>query len=100
MATHASTLAWRTSRTEEPGGLPSMGSQSQARVRDYHLLRKSFVSSLEPWALPLLETLAAWMAALLDGPEDAPWAFLPRPRWALLAGRTFIHLANWCDAAT
>ena len=77
MATHASTLAWRISRTEEPGGLPSMGSQSRAQVSDYHLLRKSFVSSLEPWALPLLETLAAWMAALLDGPEDAPWTFLP-----------------------
>ena len=27
MATHSSILAWRTSWTEEPGGLPSMGSQ-------------------------------------------------------------------------
>ena len=27
MATHASVLAWRTPRTEEPGGLPSMGLQ-------------------------------------------------------------------------
>ena len=27
MATHSSILAWRTSRTEEPGGLLSMGSQ-------------------------------------------------------------------------
>jgi len=26
-ATHASILAWRTPRTEEPGGLPSVGSQ-------------------------------------------------------------------------
>ena len=25
MATHSSILAWRTSGTEEPGGLPSMG---------------------------------------------------------------------------
>ena len=30
MATHSSTLAWRTPWTEEPGGLQSMGSQ---RVR-------------------------------------------------------------------
>ena len=30
MATHSSILAWRTSWTEEPGGLQSMGSQ---RVR-------------------------------------------------------------------
>ena len=27
MATHSSVLAWRISGTEEPGGLPSMGSQ-------------------------------------------------------------------------
>ena len=27
MATHSSTLAWRISRAEEPGGLQSMGSQ-------------------------------------------------------------------------
>ena len=26
MATHSSVLAWRISRTGEPGGLPSMGS--------------------------------------------------------------------------
>ena len=26
MATHSSALAWRIPRTEEPGGLPSMGS--------------------------------------------------------------------------
>ena len=30
MATHSSVLAWRTPGTEEPGGLPSMGSH---RVR-------------------------------------------------------------------
>ena len=29
MATHLSILAWRISWTEEPGGLQSMGSQSQ-----------------------------------------------------------------------
>ena len=29
MATHCSTLAWKIPRTEEPGGLQSMASQSQ-----------------------------------------------------------------------
>ena len=29
MATHSSILVWRIPRTEEPGGLQSMGSQSQ-----------------------------------------------------------------------
>ena len=33
MATFSSTLAWRIPWTEEPGGLPSKGSQSQTRLR-------------------------------------------------------------------
>ena len=32
MTTHSSILVWRLPRTEEPGGLQSMGSQSQTRV--------------------------------------------------------------------
>ena len=31
MATHSSVLAWRIPGTGEPGGLPSMGSQSRTR---------------------------------------------------------------------
>ena len=31
MATHSSVLAWRIPRTEEPGGLQSMGSQRVGR---------------------------------------------------------------------
>ena len=33
MATHSSILAWRILQTEEPGGLQSMGSQSQTTER-------------------------------------------------------------------
>ena len=33
MTTHSSILAWKISWTEEPGGLQSMGSQSQARLK-------------------------------------------------------------------
>ena len=33
MATHSSILAWRIPGTEEPGGLLSMGSQSQTRLK-------------------------------------------------------------------
>ena len=33
MATHSSILAWRTPWTEEPGGLPSVGSQSQTGLK-------------------------------------------------------------------
>ena len=33
MATHSIVLAWRIPGTGEPGGLPSMGSQSQTRLK-------------------------------------------------------------------
>ena len=33
-ATHSSILAWRIPRTEEPGGLQSMGSQDQTQLSD------------------------------------------------------------------
>ena len=33
MATHSSVLAWRIPGTAEPGGLPYMGSHSQARLK-------------------------------------------------------------------
>ena len=33
MATHSSVLAWRIPGTEEPGGLQSMGSQSQTGLK-------------------------------------------------------------------
>ena len=33
MATRSSVLAWRVPGTGEPGGLPSMGSQSQTRLK-------------------------------------------------------------------
>ena len=32
MATHCSFLAWRVPWTEDPGGLQSLGSQSQTRL--------------------------------------------------------------------
>ena len=35
MAPHSSTLAWRIPWTEEPGGLQSMGSQSQTPLSDW-----------------------------------------------------------------
>ena len=33
-ATHSSILAWRIPWTKEPGGLQSLGSQSQTQLRD------------------------------------------------------------------
>ena len=34
MAPHSSVLAWRIPEAEEPGGLQSVGSQSQTRLSD------------------------------------------------------------------
>ena len=34
MTTHSSTLAWKSLWTEEPGGLQSMGLQSQIQLSD------------------------------------------------------------------
>ena len=54
MATHSSVLAWRIPGMEEPGGLPSMGSQSRTRLKrlssssskhaEHHLLLLKVVS--------------------------------------------------------
>ena len=34
MATHSSSLAWRIPGTEEPGGLPSMGSHKESDMTE------------------------------------------------------------------
>ena len=39
MATHSSILAWETPWTEEPGGVQSVGSQSQTRLGNYRTRR-------------------------------------------------------------
>ena len=60
MATHSSVLAWRIPGTGEPGSLPSMGLQSQARLSDFiftfhfHALEKEIAthSSVLAWKIP------------------------------------------------
>ena len=60
MATHASTLAWKISWTEEPGRLQSVGSLSQTRLSDFtftfhfHALEKEMAthSSVLAWRIP------------------------------------------------
>ena len=65
MASHSSTLAWKIPRTEEPGGLQSMGSLNPTRLSDFtfnfhfHPLEKEMARTLEnprDWG--------AWWAAL------------------------------------
>ena len=51
MATHSSVLAWRIPGMGEPGGLPSLGSQSQTRLKRFS---SSSSSSHYAYELPLL----------------------------------------------
>ena len=52
MATHSSVLAWRIPGTEEPGGLPSMGSQSWTWIKR--------LSSIQSQHLYPLSTSVKW----------------------------------------
>ena len=49
MATHSSVLAWRISGTEEPGGLPSMGSQSRTQLKQLSSSQSFDFSSSHVW---------------------------------------------------
>ena len=53
MATHSSILAWRILRTEEPGGLQSMGSQSQTQLSDFIFF--SFFLPITDQAAPITD---------------------------------------------
>ena len=100
MATHSSTLAWKISWTGEPGGLQSMGSQSQTRLRDFpftfhfHALEKEMAThssvlawrisgTEEPGGLPSMgshdwsDVTAAAAAAYLY-PHGVQWAWNPQ----------------------
>ena len=63
MATHSSTLAWKTPWMEEPGRLQSMGSLSWTRLSDFmftfhfHALEKAMAthSSVLAWKIPRTE---------------------------------------------
>ena len=60
MAPHSSTLAWKITWTEEPGGLQSMGSLNRARLSNFtftfhfHALEKEMAthSSVLAWRIP------------------------------------------------
>ena len=62
MATHSSVLAWRIPWIEEPGGLPSTGSQSWTRLSDCTYLEpvKPFTFLIQKVAEPFPEHLRPW----------------------------------------
>ena len=52
VATHSSTLAWRIPWTEGPGGLQSMGSQSQTRLKWLSTHAHTVLACHSPQKLP------------------------------------------------
>ena len=56
MAPHSTTLAWKIPWMEEPGGLHSMGLQSQTRLSGLHFhgLKKEMAthSNVHAWRIP------------------------------------------------
>ena len=70
MATYSSTLAWKIPWMEDPGGLQSMGSQSQTQLRDFTfflsvvLFREGNGSPLQCSCLENPMDIEAWWAAV------------------------------------
>ena len=70
MTTHSSVLAWRIPGTGEPGGLPSLGSQSQIRLKRLSSSSSSSINYVgfpggvvvkNPIHLPVQETQETWV---------------------------------------
>ena len=70
MATHHSTLAWKTPWMEEPGGLQSMGSQSRTQLNNFTFFlaivpfREGNVNPLQCSCLENPMDREAWWAAV------------------------------------
>ena len=79
MATHSSILAWKIPWTGEPGGLQSMGSQSQTRLSNY--ATKLFLHRWVPLFsfLPLLTSSCLGVQPLQNkkGLEEPTGLFMP-----------------------
>ena len=56
VATRSSTLAWKIPWAEEPGGLQSMGSNSQTRLSDFTFTFLTNVMTLHPWFWPSIRS--------------------------------------------
>ena len=83
MAIDSSTLAWKIPRTEEPGGLQSMGSQ---RVRhDWACMQYGLPSQTVNF--PREQTMSAWLALNPRAPCLV---------WPVISMESSIHLITGC----
>ena len=76
MRTHSSILAWRIPWTEKPGGIQSIGSQSQTRLRNlaYMHTRHTHVCIISNH----ISTIAGNLACLKSGHMDNQYPFCPQ----------------------
>ena len=69
-ATHSGSLAWEIPWTEEPGGLPSLGSQesdTSEQLNNHHLL----LSTVRPWRLSTSPQAIAAAFLIVERAEEA-----------------------------
>ena len=71
MATHSSVLVWKTPRTDEPGGVQSLGS---GRVRQNWERRRTGTQSLRVFSLPLIPNRCTCLAPATGCVEPDSWA--------------------------
>ena len=74
MATHSTVLAWKIPWTEEPGGLQSVGSQSQTRLSDFTFTLLIHVS--EEWSL-VRGRLSSYITLMVNI-SGTPWGPAPQ----------------------
>ena len=83
MATHSSIFAWRILWTEEPGGLQSMGSQSQTHLSNF-TFTFTFIYGCESWTIKKAECQRT------DAFELWCWRRLLRVPWTARRSNQFI----------
>ena len=83
MATQSSVLAWRIPGTREPGGLPSMGSQSQTRLKR---LSSSSSSSIMKCIVNLIREVFPNCVCLLN-----PFDIFQSPKYFLGTGMDTVN---------
>ena len=98
MATHSSVLAWRIPGTAEPGGLPSMGSHSQTRLK--RLSSSSSLVATTEWKYTLYKGSGAQTLVSKASPgrlaKTQMAGCYPQSFWFSRSGLGPENLHIWC----
>ena len=126
MATHSSTLSWRIPWTEEPGGLQSIGLQSQTWLKQlitythiplsssllfilqnftkYHLLWKAFLDPPTSWCrIPSCVWFSSSSCWTISQPisltHDSFWKSCPPSGSGIMVSAPFVQRRAWTNLA-